>query len=145
MTLRIRGSKRSGLARHLAVAITGVGTAVALIVMSPADDAKSALAATHCTRYAPVVSVDTNCSVDGRLWNSGYQTPSNAWRDTNHITFTYTSRCWHLRYDDNTGPSASGCSQWGSLWTPSPYQLPARCSYSGSLGVYANCYTVWHD
>jgi hypothetical protein len=117
-----------------------IGAAVALA--GGRVDVGSAHAANHCTRYAPIVSQDTNCDLQQTMYSTGeYDTPSTALRDANYINlaasrnFAYaysTECCWNY----GTGTAGSEGSSGG-------YAV-AKCAIGGA-SVTGRCKTNWHD
>lgn len=124
----------------LLLALTiGVAAALALNRTS----VPSVYAANHCTRYAPVVSQDYNCTVVGSLDPTGYyQTPSTGLRDNNQISMGQ-SRSWSLWYA-NSIISASGTGTYGSTGGSGGAYRAADCSMASSV-VSGYCVTDWHD
>lgn len=97
----------------------------------------------HCTRYAPVISQDSNCNVSGTMYSSGYySTPSVALRDSNVISLS-ASRQWHLWYSGGNGSSVYGNGTYGVMSGSNGYAY-ARCEIDGS-SVSGHCVTDWHD
>ena len=128
---------RLGFALAAAVLVGVIAAAAGLKLPGVA----AAAAANHCTRYAPVISQDYNCTVTGTMYSSGsYQTPSTALRDSNYIGLN-ASRTWTLCYVG--GSCSSGVGTVGSMGASSGYKA-AWCAIAGSA-VTGRCTTYWHD
>jgi hypothetical protein len=129
------------LSLYALVAIAAAGLAAAMTLTEPA----TAYAANHCTRYAPIISQDYNCTVKGTMYNSSngiYSTPSNGLRDQNTISLN-SSRTWTIAYYGGNYSSASGTGTVGHIYSSNGY-AQARCWFLGA-SVTGYCMTQWHD
>lgn len=125
----------------LQLGAVALGTALA-IGTSHAPAATFAYAANHCTRFAPIISQDYQCGVNGTMYTTGtYSTPSVALRDSNDI-YLASSRPWSLDYF-GSGIYSSGTGTHGHLGSSNGYRR-ADCNLGGS-SVSGHCVTNWHD
>jgi hypothetical protein len=124
-----------GLLCSLGVVLAAAGSSFG------AGSGRTTAAATHCTRYAPVVSQDVNCDLKGTMYSTGtYSTPSVALRDSNRIDVD-ASRSLAIRYGSGSWIFATGTSL--SQGASSGYQS-AQCAIGGAA-VNGRCRTNWHD
>ena len=125
---------------HALSAIAGVAIAVAMPSVGSALT-RTATAANHCTRYAPVISQDVNCDLKGTMFSTGtYSTPSVALRDSNRINVD-ASRSLAIRYDSANWIFATGTAV---SQGPSAGYQSAQCAIGGNP-VNGRCRTDWHD
>ncbi len=129
----------------LFVVVSVVAAMLGVVTGGTRPAARSAFAANHCTRYAPIISQDFNCTLKGTMYNSSsgiYQTPSTALRDLNTISLN-SSRNWYLAYYGGNYSSASGTGIVGHIYSSAGYAA-AACWFIGST-VTGYCMTNWHN
>lgn len=142
-------SHTRGKPRQIVGATRLLGALAVLAVAAAAFNATSdgALAANHCTRYAPVVfQPDHDCTVAGPIASALYKTPSTALRDSNYYRMIQaTNFCWQLTYEPDAGNGASGCGGTYALIQGAAGYRKAVCSFQVFASVYGHCTTWWHD
>ncbi len=138
--------EQGGVTRAIALSVAAVMVALGLAYLTAGvHNIRSAFAANHCTRYAPIVSQDFNCTVSGTMYNSSsgiYETPSTALRDENSIQLQ-ASRTWELAYYGGNYASGGGTGTAGHIWSSAGY-AQAACWFVGA-SVTGYCVTYWHD
>jgi hypothetical protein len=145
MTRKITGRGRTMKRTLLMLAVVSVAAAGLAVLANGVRDAHPAFAANHCTRYAPIVSQDFNCTVSGTMYNSSsgiYETPSTALRDENTIALQ-ASRTWEIAYYGGNYASAGGTGTTGHIYSSAGYAT-AACWFTGA-SVTGYCETLWHD
>jgi hypothetical protein len=138
MSFRKTVTPRAVVVAHVAAVLIGASAALAATHMN--GQVKSAYAASHCTRYGPLTSPDTSCTINGTLGTQFYITQANALRDSNYIT-TVANRWIDVWYDE--GPISTAYGTWLQQGASSGYAV-AQCDVDGS-SVGGHCTTYWHN
>jgi hypothetical protein len=136
------------LTRTLALSCAIVVGVLAAFLWNEAGSSNAAYATFHCTRYAPVYSVDDHCSTSAYFpGGPNYYTNSVALRDSNWVSM-YDIRYWEMCLFtngwclDNTFFWGESRGAWSGVGSGSVY-AKAYCYHAGdwTLGF---CETDWH-
>ncbi len=123
-----------------------LGVCAALLWTSGART-EPAFAVYHCTRYAPVYSVDNLCTQPANFPGTGYWTNGVALRDSNMINMT-NSRNWEFCHFNqgicvvNTYFWGTGMGAWSGVGSQG-YYAQSWC-WHGDGATYGFCATDWH-
>jgi hypothetical protein len=141
-------SLRNGRAQVMALIVVCVALGAGFgATRNVAFSAVGVSAANHCTRYAPSISQDSNCTFSGTMYDSGvgiYETPSTALRDSNVLSLA-ASRHWELTYYGGTNPGASGTGMNASIGSSNGYARAQCWLWYQEPSVTGHCTTDWHD
>jgi len=126
--------------------VHGAAITIAIVAaLGSAPAARGVVAANHCTRYAPVISQDNNCTVRGTLYSTGtYSTPSTALRDSNEMSIAAT-RTFELAYYGGNGAYTTVTGTYGSLGSSGGYAYSKCWLWNGQSSVSGRCTTYWHN
>jgi hypothetical protein len=147
LSAKLRQAGGSRTRRVLAIALlqlvaVAIGAGAAL--HTGAARSAVAYAGTHCTRYAPTVSQDVNCSSAGTIQPASiksYFTPGVALRDQNHMHVVFPRELFVCYSGDYCGSNPNGDDVY--IYASHGYRQ-ANCSMNGSA-VTGFCRTDWHD
>lgn len=124
----------------------GLGIGVAGLAKADSSGVHRAVAATHCTRYAPTYSIDYACQQSGSMsYGTSYQTTSTAFRDENSVWDSPASN-WSLLYINQYGgfiKGNNGFSLGGLQGSGSDGIRAYSICQAGTGSGY--CFTQWHD
>ncbi len=142
---------RNALRLSALYSVSALGAvALALALAGTHAEGRAAGAATHCTHYTPIYSIDYNCWIHvdldgGYTQHNKYSTTGFAKRDSNSFSSETSDGYWWLSYSDDgwTYPWAFGNGYGGTIAGTRGAYEGAWCSpWSPTAG---NCTTNWHD